>query len=114
MYNKFHQNSINKGFWDDCVNLNGEGLNPELVQSKIPEKLCLIHSEVSECLEEFRVGVLEESNLGTKPVGFPSELADVVIRCYDLAGSLGIDLGSAIERKHAYNLTRSYKHGKRI
>ncbi|MBR3996408.1 MAG: hypothetical protein IKI97_14170, partial [Clostridia bacterium] len=47
-----------------------------------------------------------------KPEGVPSELADAVIRCFDMADYYGIDLEAAIMEKHAFNLTRPYKHGK--
>jgi NTP pyrophosphatase (non-canonical NTP hydrolase) len=49
-----------------------------------------------------------------KPEGQLSEIADVVIRCFDLCGSLGWDLGLAIQLKMDYNLSRPYKHGKNI
>jgi len=94
----------------------------------VPTKLALIHSEVSEALECYRNGeMLEMVDTGDakphrldadgkcvsagKPVGLPSELADIVIRVMDLAEALGIDLEGAIERKHAYNVTRPHKHG---
>jgi NTP pyrophosphatase (non-canonical NTP hydrolase) len=64
--------------------------------------LALIHSEVSEALEADRKGDSEN---------FAEELADVCIRIFDLCGLKGIDLQSAIIKKMAYNLTRSYKHG---
>ena len=48
---------------------------------------------------------------GGKMEGVPSELADIVIRVLDLAEYYGIDMGEAIAQKHAYNLTRPYKHG---
>jgi NTP pyrophosphatase (non-canonical NTP hydrolase) len=44
-------------------------------------------------------------------VGFPSELADIVIRVADLAGALGIDLAEAIRIKLAFNRTRTHRHG---
>lgn len=35
------------------------------------------------------------------------ELADAVIRIFDLAGAAGLDLGGAIDDKLAYNQSRS-------
>lgn len=109
---KAHDNAVAHGFHEDGVN--------------IPEALALIHSEVSEALECYRDGDMHHSYTYTrvgegsgdsqenalKPIGFPSELADVVIRTCSLAGVLGIDLGKAIAEKMAYNETRPYKHGK--
>lgn len=47
-----------------------------------------------------------------KPVGFMSELADIVIRCGDLASRFpGADLEKAIIEKMKYNRTRSFMHG---
>lgn len=81
----------------------------------IPEKLALIHSEVSEALEDYRsgadVGVLCVDLETKKPMGFPSELADIVIRVFDLAGFLSIDLAHVIEQKMEFNKSRPYRHG---
>lgn len=89
--------------------------------------LDLVHSEVSEASEEVRTGrpltmIRYESKDGhvshvkggefQKPVGFPVELADTVIRIFDLCGFYGIDLGRAIREKTEYNRTRPRKHGK--
>lgn len=103
---KAHDNSVKHGFWE------GQG------REAIPEKLMLIVSEVAEALECYRS---HEEDLwydyptygehAPKPCGIASELADVVIRVCDLAQRLGIDLDKAVEDKHAYNLTRPYKHG---
>jgi len=85
----------------------------------IAECLALIHSEISEALEElrdpqflhlFQMGFTREK----KPIGFPIELADAVIRIADLCGYLGIDLQTAIEKKMIYNATRPMKHGKKF
>lgn len=87
----------------------------------IPEKLALIHSEISEALEEYRKGsnpsvrYYEPSHeLTEKPEGFGVELADAVIRIMDLCEWLGIDLAGLVVEKHEYNLTRSFKHGGKL
>lgn len=84
----------------------------------VPVKLALIHSEVSEALEEYRNSPPECEILhiyynddSEKPEGFGVELADVVIRVLDLAHSLDIDMVAMINLKHEYNQTRSYRHG---
>ena len=49
-----------------------------------------------------------------KPEGVPAELADVVIRCFDMADYYGINLEAAIIEKMEFNKTRPYKHGKQF
>ena len=74
--------------------------------------IALIHSELSEALEEFRAGkghmYIGE---GGKPEGIAVELADVLIRVADACGELGIDLPKALLAKMDYNKTRPYRHG---
>lgn len=64
--------------------------------------LALIHSEVSEALEADRIG--DDEN-------FAEELADVVIRVFDLCGFMNIDLGTEIDKKMAKNRLRPHMHG---
>ena len=47
-----------------------------------------------------------------KPVGVPSELADVIIRVLDACGAWGIDIVQALDEKMAYNDTRPPLHGR--
>ena len=80
-------------------------------------KTALISCEVSEAIEELRNGhapyeVYEGA--GGKPEGYPTELADIIIRTLDLAYILGIDIDAAVQEKLAFNATRGHKHGKTI
>jgi len=94
-----HKNAVNKGFWEEV---------------NIGEKLALIHSEVSEALEDYRAGKMNiRYREDGKPEGFPVELADIIIRVLDLAEYFKINLLPPMLEKHAYNETRPYKHGKK-
>ena len=109
LFDKCHDIATSKGWW--------EGVPSPASPSQVAEKLCLIHSETTEALEELRNGnptthIYEGKN--GKPEGFPIELADIVIRVADLAGHEGIDLAAAIEQKMRYNETRPHRHGGKV
>lgn len=88
------------------------GFHPDDDRTTFGDRIALIHSEASEALEAFRdLGHTKPMLDGQKPVGVPSELADVVIRVADLAESYGVDLERAILDKLAFNKTRPYRHG---
>lgn len=117
---KAHDNAVKHGFWDTPLPFG--------------TAIALIHSELSEALEEERAGnrirpgdpvpMIYYSGGGyvataptkccVKPEGVAVELADAVIRIADLCGHLGIDLDAVIAEKMAYNAGRPYKHGKRF
>ena len=99
-----HQLATEKGWWEG-VDIS----DPHVLGTK----LMLIVSELSEALEYVRGGNLglEYRITDSKPCGFSSELADVVIQTMDLAEAMGIDLWGAMLRKHAFNMTREAKHG---
>lgn len=71
--------------------------------------LALIHSDVSEALEGFRKDLMDDHLPDRKMAEV--ELADAVIRIFDLAGSQGMDLGGALVEKLEYN-TRRLDHKK--
>jgi NTP pyrophosphatase (non-canonical NTP hydrolase) len=103
MQKQVHDLAVSKGWHEDR-----DITSPHVLGSM----LALIHSEVSEALECIRGQEMHLYFEATgKPLGLPSELADVVIRCLDMAEALDIDLQAVIEEKHAYNTTRARRHG---
>lgn len=99
---ELHETAVNHGWWE----------NPP----SFPEALALMHSELSEALEEYRNGhePTEVYIVDGKPEGVPVELADCVIRILDYCGYAGIDLEEVINLKNDYNKTRPYRHGGKV
>jgi len=115
---EIHQVNVEKGFWEDRKNVG--------------EVLMLIVSELGEALEAHRgsrkalVELFDAKAIDrTEPEDyqadfdqcikdtFEDEIADTVIRIFDMCEGFGIDLERHIELKLEYNRTRPYKHGKK-
>lgn len=87
-----HAVAVEKGWWQNS--------------REVPELIALIHSEVSEAFEAHRNFIPEG-----EPNCLSEELADVVIRIWDFCAAYKIDIAGAINKKHEFNKTRSYRHG---
>jgi NTP pyrophosphatase (non-canonical NTP hydrolase) len=73
--------------------------------------LALISSEVYEALEVYRKRLHKEGMTPEEQERFTEELADVVIRCFDLAGKSHLKFGESIIRKMEKNRYRPHLHG---
>lgn len=122
-----YENSKSKGFHDA-----GDAMRDKIssgrdtradrreLQNYYGNCLMLIAGELTEAHEELRNGrAINETYYGRqtftgpqKPEGVPSELADVVIRVFDLAQEAGIDLAGMIAEKLVYNGTRPHMHSR--
>ena len=98
----FHERDFVKGA---ALTTSGSQIAVTLINPSIDgERLALIHSEVSECLDDLRSGNDE---------GAEEELADVIIRVLDFAESKGWSMDKAVANKMAKNKHRERLHGKK-
>lgn len=91
-----HGLSRQSGWWD----------RPDAMAAHMtPVRLMLMVSELGEAMEAHRKGLMDD-HLPNRP-GLEVELADLVIRAFDMAGGQGLDLAGAIGEKLAYNQSRA-------
>lgn len=92
-----HNIALSKGFWR-------MPLNPEEAVLKLATAVSLIASEAFEALDALRNQQPKED--------LQEELADVIIRTFDVAAYLGMDIDGVVNMKINKNRSRPYKHGK--
>jgi NTP pyrophosphatase (non-canonical NTP hydrolase) len=116
-----YKGNAEKGFWDDSSHDKKDAKDVAL-------KLMLITSELGEAMEAHRKGrffipelfktnwakmmPFQELFEKTTKDTFEDEIADAMIRLFDMAGGLNIDLNYHIMNKLKYNGTREKLHGK--
>ena len=108
-----HATSRDHGFWPVDYRAGADKIATPEQQYLLGHKIALIHSELSEALEDVRTGSVEltKENSG-KMHGVPSELADVLIRTLELMHAMGTDIEAVVLEKMAYNRNRPRMHGK--
>lgn len=93
---EIHKYNVEAGWWD---------VPDKLDKNFAAVKISLIHSEVSECLEGIRKGLMDDhlKHRSMEEV----EAADIIIRLLDLAGARGWNLDEAVQEKREYNKQRA-------
>lgn len=89
--------SFNKKWWKDLT-------TDESIQRNMGEMLMLVVTEIAEAMEGHRKNLMDD-HLPQHPM-LTVELADAMIRMFDIAGGTGLNLGQAFFDKTIYNLTR--------
>lgn len=90
-----HDTAMVKGWWD---NERNDG-----------ELIALMHSELSEGLEALRTNA--KSDKIKEFYGIEEELADILIRIFDMVGDRKYRLAQALLAKMEYNKSRPVMHG---
>jgi NTP pyrophosphatase (non-canonical NTP hydrolase) len=104
--NIVHQNAVDHGFH------NFEEDDGQFVT----RAMMLLNTETAELFEAYRNHKLTEpcdkSHKMEEPLtNEEEEIADIIIRALDYAGRMKLDIGRAVAIKHAYNVSRPYRHG---
>lgn len=100
-----HCHEAAKSWWIDSDGEDVRNYPPKHFKTWVASKLMLCVTELAEGMEGLRKD-LNDDHLPHRKM-LEVELADCVIRAFDLAGGLGFNLGGAIAEKLAYNAQRA-------
>lgn len=107
-----HVEARERGWWEDLE--AADLMDPDSARAFriafLYTKNALIASEVFEGGEALRHGDPQDEHL-PHLTNFEVELADAVVRVFDLAGYLRRGVGNALAEKVKFNRTRGQKHG---
>lgn len=95
-----HSQARDSGWWHDII--TGRSVTDNHLA--FSNKLMLVVSELAEAMEADRKGLMDDKLPYMD--GRTVELADAVIRIFDMAGGFGLDLPKAIANKMEYNAGR--------
>ena len=100
LQNECHSAAVKSGWWHDP-----RTGSPHFGRRDVPTMLMLIVSELAEAMEGHRKNKFDDHipHMGSLTV----ELADALIRIFDMAGGMGYDLPQAIVEKLIYNSRRA-------
>lgn len=104
---ELHEVAVEKGFWN--VLSGPDGYTQEQADIFMTKQLMMIVSEAVEVMEAIRKS--------HGPEAVADEMADILIRTFDLYAGLveyeytNVSLDEAFEKKTGYNKTRPEKHG---
>lgn len=120
--------SLNRLGDEILANAHAHGFGEPGRQRPVAEHVALIHTEVSEIYEAHRDGYdadefcyegptgisRVQNDPALKPIGVPSEVADVIIRALNFCAEYDIDIDRAVAEKMTYNRGRPYLHGGKL
>lgn len=103
-----HGQAKHNGWWTDLAtgrDLTSTGYPKVLPTVNVGEKLMLAVTELAEAMEGYRKHLMDD-HLPDRTM-LEVEMADCVIRIFDAAGGLGLDVSGAIAAKLEYNGSRA-------